>query len=282
MKIITTNAGVRRLLDRSPGRIGLVPTMGYLHQGHLSLVKACKRENQTTVVSVFVNPTQFAAGEDLNRYPRDLPRDARLLKKEKVDLLFAPNEKEMYPTGFLTHVRVDRLGEVLCGVSRPGHFQGVATVVAKLLNIVRPDRVYFGQKDAQQAVIISRMVCDLNIHTRIRVLPTVRDADGLALSSRNVYLTPAQRQAALNLPGGLQVAKRLIAGGERRSAAIRRAIAGELDRSPLIRSEYIAVVSLDRLEELDRIDPDNTLVACAIRVGATRLIDNLILGDHSC
>ncbi|MCX6556237.1 MAG: pantoate--beta-alanine ligase [Candidatus Aminicenantes bacterium] len=283
MKICRSIESLRLALAAAGGKsVGFVPTMGSLHAGHLSLVRTCRQENELAVVSIYVNPAQFGPAEDFRRYPRAAERDIALLEKERTDLLFMPDSKEIYPPGYETYVRVEGLENVLCGKSRPGHFRGVATVVLKLFNLVGPQRAYFGQKDAQQAIVIMRMVRDLNLPVQVRVLPIVRDSDGLALSSRNVYLTTEERRAALHLPRALAGAETLITSGERDAAAIRKAVAGELAKDPLVRSEYIAVVRPWDLAELEAVEPENTLIAAAILVGKTRLIDNLLLGDLSC
>ena len=283
MKTCRTVASLRRALAAAGKKqIGFVPTMGFLHEGHLSLVRRCRRENDVTVVSIYVNPAQFGPAEDLKRYPRDPRRDSALLKKEDVDVLYLPDDAEMYPPPYRTWVRVEELESKLCGRSRPGHFRGVATVVLKLFNQVGPRRAYFGQKDAQQALIIRRMILDLDLGVRLRVLPIVRDADGLALSSRNVYLSAAERRAALALPRSLRRAQTLIEAGKKDSQALRAAMAAEMAREPLLAVDYIAVVRLDDLEETARIEPGNTLVAAAVRVGTTRLIDNTLSGEISC
>jgi pantoate--beta-alanine ligase len=262
--------------------VGFVPTMGFLHEGHLSLVRASRRENDLTVVSIFVNPSQFAPGEDLRRYPRDPRRDAAALRREGVDILFIPGDAEMYPKTFRTWVDVTELDDKLCGRSRPGHFRGVATVVLKLFHLVRPQRAYFGMKDAQQGLVIRQMIRDLDLSVRLRVLPIVRDADGLALSSRNVYLSAEERVAALALPKALRRARRLIEGGERDARALRAAMRAEISLQPLLAIDYIAVVRLDDLEETAQIEPGNTLVAVAVRAGRTRLIDNYLSGEIKC
>lgn len=283
MKTCRTVASLRRALAaRAGARVGFVPTMGCLHEGHLSLVRASRRENDVTVVSVYVNPSQFAAGEDLERYPRDERRDAALLRREGVDVLFLPADAEMYPAPYRTWVDVAGLDDKLCGRSRPGHFRGVATVVLKLLNLVRPQRAYFGQKDAQQALVIRQLLRDLHLRVRLRVLPIVRDADGLALSSRNLYLSPQERRAALALPKALRRARERVAAGERDARALRAAMAAEIAREPLLQVDYIAVVRLDDLEEAAVVEPGNALVAVAVRAGRTRLIDNFLLGEISC
>jgi pantoate--beta-alanine ligase len=283
MKVCRSIDSLRSALAAAgPKRVGFVPTMGSLHAGHLSLVRTCRQENELAVASIYVNPAQFGPAEDFQRYPRDPERDIALLEKERTDLLFMPDTIEIYPPGYETYVRVEGLEDALCGKSRPGHFRGVATVVLKLFNLVNPQRAYFGQKDAQQAIIILRMVRDLHLPVQVKVLPIVRDSDGLALSSRNVYLAADERRAALHLPRALAAAAALIGGGERHAAAIRKAVADELAKDPLVQPEYIAVVRPRDLAELDAVEPGNTLIAAAIRVGKTRLIDNLLLGDVSC
>jgi len=286
MKIVESIASVRSQLEDFGGKsIGFVPTMGFLHKGHLSLVEQSKKENDLTVVSIFVNPTQFAPNEDFDKYPRDLERDRELLEQLGVDYLFFPKAAEMYPPGFLTGVKVDRLGELLCGKSRQTHFQGVTTVVLKLLNIVKPNKAYFGRKDAQQAVIIKKMVTDLNLDVTIRTIPIIRDEDGLALSSRNIYLSSREREAALHLSRSLHNVRQLIGRGVLEVDRIKEEILGVLKKDPLLKPEYIEIVSLDLLEDFTepagkaQIAPGNTLIALAARVGKTRLIDNFILGE---
>jgi pantoate--beta-alanine ligase len=285
MKTCRTIASLRRALAApipARGRLGFVPTMGYLHEGHLSLVRASCRENDLTVVSIFVNPSQFGPGEDLGRYPRDPRQDAAKLRREGVDVLFIPADAEIYPPDFRTWVDVTGLDGKLCGRSRPGHFRGVTTVVLKLFMLLQPQRAYFGQKDAQQARIIAQMIRDLNLPVRLRVLPIVRDADGLALSSRNVFLSDEERRAALALPKALRRARALIEAGERDSRALRAAMRAEIARQPLLAVDYIAIVRLDDLEETARVEPGNTLVAAAVRAGRTRLIDNTLSGEIKC
>ena len=283
MKICRSIASLQQALPATgKNEIGFVPTMGSLHQGHLSLVRQCREENDLTVVSIFVNPAQFGPAEDLQRYPRDPEKDIAMLEKEKADLLFMPGNSEMYPQPYATYVNVEGLDARLCGQARPGHFRGVATVVLKLFNLVCPRRAYFGQKDAQQAIVIRQMVRDLNLAIELRVLPTVRDHDGLALSSRNVYLSPTERQAALLLPMSLQKAAVLVRDGVGESEVIRESMQKELGRDPLLASEYIAIVRLQDMQDIPVFEPGNTLIAAAVRVGKTRLIDNLLLGDLSC
>lgn len=282
MKIIASVEEMTRVRGqyRDKGSsVGLVPTMGYLHDGHLKLVERSISENDVTVVSIFVNPTQFGEGEDFDRYPRDLSRDRRLLEEKGVDIVFYPEADELYPPGYASYVEVESLGGVLCGASRPGHFRGVTTIVLKLLNIVRPGRAYFGRKDAQQSVIIKKMVSDLHVDTQIRNIPIQRDGDGLALSSRNTYLSVEERDDALGLPRGLELARRRIEAGERDAGVLKRLILEQLSSSPRIRVDYVEIVSLDRLQLVERIDLSNTLVAAAIWSGKTRLIDNFILGE---
>jgi pantoate--beta-alanine ligase len=282
MKTIETIDQLRNDLKKSrlAGQsIGFVPTMGYLHQGHLSLVEQSKKENRKTVVSIFVNPIQFGPEEDFDRYPRDNQRDEQLLKKLKVDWIFYPSIKEIYPEKYKTYVEVEKMGGVLCGKSRPTHFRGVVTVVLKLLNIVSPTRVYFGRKDGQQAIIIKKMVKDLNLDVHIKTVPIVRDSDGLALSSRNVYLSVEQRKSALCLSQALGKIKREIEKGLRDARVVKDLLQQEINKYPLVAIDYLEVVSLDDLEQLDTIKMDNTMVAGAIWVGKTRLIDNFILGE---
>ncbi len=283
MKTLTTVSALRGELDARPGAsIGLVPTMGALHEGHLSLVRASRAENDLTVASVFVNPLQFGPSEDFTRYPRNLVRDSGLLAEAGADLLFAPETGEIYPPGHQTLVSVTELELPLCGSSRPGHFRGVATVVLSLFHLVTPDRAYFGVKDAQQVILIARMVRDLHLRLTIRPMPIVRDPDGLALSSRNVYLSSEERQAALHLPKALSLARGLIDRGRTTVAPLRKAIVAELGRSPLIQIDYCEIVSTTTLAPLATVRPEGTLVACAIRVGKTRLIDNFIVGELPC
>ena len=255
MKVVRTIRELREERDSpSPGtvpRIGLVPTMGAFHEGHLSLFAAARKENEVVVVSLFVNPAQFGPGEDLGHYPRDEERDTQLAEEAGVDILFAPTAEELYPEGYETWVDVEELGRRLEGEFRPGHFRGVATVCLKLFNIVRPDRAYFGQKDAQQAAVVKRMVRDLNLDLEIRVLPTVRDEDGLALSSRNSYLTPEGREAARGLPRALATKNPEEARGLLRDLEV----------------DYVEVADFD----------GQRVLAAAVRVGKTRLIDNVIL-----
>ena len=266
------------LAARSAGRsIGLVPTMGALHEGHLSLVRAARRDNDVVAVSLFVNPTQFGPNEDFQRYPRDLDRDRRKLESEAVDVLFAPPVDDIYPPGFQTYVRVEELGSRLDGASRPVHFRGVATVVAKLFNITQPHRAYFGQKDAAQTAVILQLVRDLSFPLQIIVCPIVREADGLAISSRNAYLSPAERNAATVLYRSLVSVEERYKAGERSAEALRQVLIEALASEPLARIDYAAVVDPDSLLPLSAVDR-RALAAVAAWVGATRLIDNTVLG----
>jgi pantoate--beta-alanine ligase len=281
MRTVTTIAGMKAAVAeaRAKGRtIGFVPTMGYLHEGHLSLVRECWKSADLTVVSIFVNPLQFGPQEDFHRYPRNPERDAALLEKEGVNILFLPKNREMYPEGYRTSVEVAGLQDKLCGRSRPGHFKGVATVVLKLFNIVRPDYAFFGQKDAQQVVILRRMVEDLNADVEIRAMPIIRDPDGLAMSSRNAYLSAKERGAALVLSKSLDEAHRMFEKGERAAGAIRERISKAIAAEPLARIDYVEIVDPSSLEGVERIDGE-ALVALAVYVGKTRLIDNTILGS---
>ena len=276
MTVITTVKDFRQT-RAGFDRVGFVPTMGYLHEGHLSLMRQARRECGTAAVSIFVNPTQFAPHEDFTRYPRDLERDLRLLAVEGVELVFVPEVGEMYPEGFGTAVVLPAADEVLEGAARPDHFSGVATVVCKLLNIVQPTRAYFGQKDAQQTVVVRQMVRDLNMPTQIVVAPTVREADGLAMSSRNSYLTPKQRAAAQILYRALTAAQELLASGERHGDGLRQAMSEVLADEPLARPEYVSVADPLTLRELAEVGPRGALISLAVRVGVVRLIDNLLI-----
>jgi pantoate--beta-alanine ligase len=274
MTTVRTIAAARQALREAPRPIGLVPTMGALHEGHLALLHRARSECATVVMSLFVNPAQFAGDEDLATYPRDEAHDAELAGRAGVDLLFAPDGAEMYPQGFATTVVVAGLSEPLEGTARgPEHFHGVATVVAKLLNIVGPQVAYFGQKDAQQALVIRRLVADLDIPTAIEICPTVRDGDGLARSSRNAYLSDAERARALGLSRALRSAATAIAAGERDSDAVAAAARRELERHE-IEPEYLALVDPQTLEPVVHVDAP-VLIAVAARVGRARLIDNL-------
>ncbi len=257
--------------------VGFVPTMGYLHEGHLSLVRRCRAENERTVVSIFVNPLQFGPREDFASYPRDLERDAAMLEREGVDLLFCPSPEEMYPGGFDVAVDPGAVAAPLDGTSRPGHFRGVATVVLKLFNQVQAQRAYFGQKDAQQLAVIRKMVLDLDVPVEIVPCPTLREPDGLAMSSRNVYLSPEQRRAAPVLYRALWAARERQAAGERRAEELRSAMRDVLGQEPLAHVDYVSVANPDTLAELEQVEGP-ALASMAVRIGTTRLIDNLVLG----
>jgi len=265
-----------RLKDEA---IGFVPTMGALHEGHLSLIRQARKDNDRVVVSIFVNPTQFAPNEDFRKYPRNLKRDAALCRKVKVDFIFYPDAKDMYPRNYKTTVEVCGLSDALCAKSRPGHFRGVATVVVKLFNIVQPDVAYFGQKDAQQSVIIKRMVRDLNMPLKIRVMPTVREKDGLALSSRNAYLDKREREDAVVLSRALSLAELLIKSGLKDVKRITDRIRQVIQKKDTAKIEYVSIVDMDELKPVKRISGD-CLIALAARIGKTRLIDNIIIGGH--
>jgi pantoate--beta-alanine ligase len=265
---------IRREQDRT---IGLVPTMGALHEGHLSLVREARRMCDVVVVSVFVNPTQFGPSEDYEHYPRDLTKDTALLTDYNVDYIFAPAAEEIYPRDFSTYVNVGGLSKLLEGESRPGHFRGVATVVAILLNTVRPDFAFFGQKDAQQAVIIKRMVRDLAFDTEIVVSPTVREDSGLAISSRNLYLDAEEQQSAAVIHRALKQAKDTYKKGERHAARLAEIVRSTIETEPRLRVDYVSVVDAETLEKLDKLDERPMLIAVAAYVGKTRLIDNTML-----
>jgi pantoate--beta-alanine ligase len=256
--------------------IGLVPTMGALHAGHASLIRIARAETGFVVVSIFVNPTQFGPAEDFTRYPRPMEHDLRVCRREGVDLVFRPEASTLYPPGYHTYVEVQGMQDVLCGKSRPGHFRGVATVVLKLFHIVQPDVAYFGQKDAQQARIIQQMVRDLDVPVQLHIGPTVREPDGLALSSRNQYLDAEQRRQATVLWQALQETQRRVAGGERDAAALQQALASRIEATPGAVLDYAAVVDAETLQPLDQLG-GQVLVAVAVRFGGTRLIDNLVL-----
>ncbi len=260
----------------SGGSVGLVPTMGFFHEGHLELMRVAGTLADRVVASLFVNPTQFGANEDLAAYPRDLERDLAGAEDAGVDFLFLPPVEEMYPEGFQTTVHVDRLTRGLCGPFRPGHFDGVATVVAKLFHIVKPHVAVFGQKDYQQLAVISRMVQDLNMDIEIVGAPTVREADGLAMSSRNMYLSPEEREAALCLSESLDLAQRLANAGERDADAIRSAVETHIRKAPFTRIEYVRLCHPDTLEELEKLEQE-ALLALAVFVGKARLIDNRVI-----
>jgi pantoate--beta-alanine ligase len=273
-----TEARALRASKPSGQTVGFVPTMGYLHAGHLSLVEMARSQNDIVVVSIFVNPTQFGPNEDLSRYPRDMERDLALVREAGVDWVFTPTAEEIYPPGYSTYIDVREVTSRLEGAARPGHFQGVATVVAKLFNIVQPHRAYFGQKDAQQVVVVRKMVSDLNFPVEIVVGETMREPDGLAMSSRNVYLNPQERKAALVLHKALSAARSLWEQGERRGTPLREAMQRTLATEPIARPDYISVADPYTLQELDDTEQaTEALALLAVRIGNTRLIDNFVL-----
>ncbi|MBC7246239.1 MAG: pantoate--beta-alanine ligase [Actinobacteria bacterium] len=279
MRVIASPREMRNLvLDHRAGgeTVGLVPTMGFFHAGHLSLMKAARAENDRVVVSLFVNPTQFAPGEDLEDYPRDLARDARMAEEVGVDYIFHPGVEDMYPQPYLSYVEVEGITEGLCGASRPGHFRGVATVVAKLFHIVPAQRAYFGLKDAQQVRVIQKMVEDLNFDIDIVVCPTVREEDGLAMSSRNIYLGEEERKAATAIYRSLRLAEEMAREGERDAAAVLAAVRRVLEGEPLVRPEYVEAVDWTDLRPVAEMR-GRVLIAVAARVGRARLIDNVLL-----
>lgn len=267
---------MKRLRHELAVPVGFVPTMGYLHQGHLALVRQARAENPSVVVSIFVNPVQFGPHEDFNKYPRDPQRDLALLEKEKTDIVFMPSAAEMYPPHFNSRVEVEKVTERLEGASRPGHFRGVTTVVAKLFNIVQPARAYFGQKDAQQLLVIGKMTADLNMNLEVVAVPTMREPDGLAMSSRNTFLSPEQRQEAAVLYQALCLAQKLWSQGEKDAEKLRREMLALIRKEPLAQVDYVSIASADTLEELDTVKPP-ALVSLAVKIGKTRLIDNIVL-----
>lgn len=276
MKVIETVAGMRELRSRLAEPVGFVPTMGYLHEGHISLVKRAKEENASVVVSIFVNPTQFGPREDFKNYPRDIPRDLAMLKPF-TDAVFMPADAEMYPDNYDTWVEVKGLTEQLEGASRPGHFRGVSTVVTKLFNIVQPAKAYFGQKDAQQLLVIKKMAADLNINLEVIACPTMREPDGLAMSSRNTYLTPEQRRGAPVLYIALTLARNRWAQGEKDAQKLRREMKSLIEKEPLAEIIYISIADAATLKELSNKVKTPALVSMAVKFGKTRLIDNIVL-----
>ena len=277
MQILTTNTATTDAIRHCSRPLGLVPTMGALHEGHLALVRRAKADNTTVVVSIFVNPAQFGPQEDLSAYPRDMERDLSLLEAEGVDLVYSPSPEEVYPTGFDTWVDPGQLATRLEGAARPGHFRGVATVVTKLFGVVRPDRAYFGQKDGQQLAVIRQLVSDLNLGIEIVAVPTVRAPDGLALSSRNAYLTPEERRAAPVIFRALSEIARLWGLGETDAGTLRDIAYTMLDAEPLLEGiDYVSIADALTLEELELVDRP-AMVSTAVRLGKTRLIDNILL-----
>ena len=279
MKTVFSLEQIRKISSelRKNGRtIGFIPTMGALHAGHLKLVKESKNKNDVTVVSIFVNPAQFSPTEDLVKYPRPFEQDKQLLEQEKIDYLFYPNAKTMYPNGFQTYVTPNNLSNILEGKSRPGHFSGVATVVLKLSNLVNPIHAYFGQKDFQQSVVVKQMVYDLNLPININVVPTVRDKDGLALSSRNIFLNPQERSQALSLYQSLLLAKKLILSRNKSVKLIKKEMKNYLQKNKLIQLDYIEICNPENLSPL-KVTPKKAVILIAAFVGKTRLIDNIII-----
>lgn len=270
-------ASIARKLRRESKTVGFVPTMGALHEGHLALVKEARQMSDVVIVSIFVNPAQFGPKEDFDRYPRDLTADAALLAEYEVDYVFAPDTEEIYVPGFSTYVYVEGLTETLEGASRPGHFRGVATVVTILFNTVRPDLAFFGSKDAQQVGVVKRLTRDLGFETEIVVVPTVREESGLALSSRNAYLSEEERQRASVIYHALRDAKVAFKQGERNASTIAQIVEEKIATEPMARIDYVAVVDNENLEPVDKIDDKELLVAVAVRFGQVRLIDNVVL-----
>ena len=257
-------------------KIGLVPTMGYLHEGHLSLIRLLRKKCDILVVSIFINPTQFDVGEDLDKYPRDFERDESLCRQEEVDVIFYPTADQMYPDPYSTYITVEKLSNIMCGISRPTHFRGVTTIVAKLFNIVKPHMAIFGEKDYQQAMIIKKMVSDLNFDIEIVTAPIVREVDGLALSSRNKYLNSANRKNAVVLYQSLVYAQKLFHQGETKAAVLKRKIEEMILRKPHTKIDYIEIIDPDTLESLEEVN-NKAIVALAVFLGGTRLIDNLLI-----
>lgn len=280
MQVVQTPAELRIARASLSGTLGLVPTMGALHAGHLALVARAGVENDCVAASIFVNPTQFGPHEDLATYPQPRERDLALLREHAVDLVWTPTPADVYPPGFQTWIDVGEVSRPLEGAHRPGHFRGVATVVAKLFNAFTPDRAYFGQKDAQQLAVIRRMARDLNFPLEIVACPTVREPDGLAMSSRNSYLNPEQRAAATVLYRALSAARSQVESGERDGAVLRAAMQTVLDQEPLAQTDYVSVADPETLQELARVE-DGALLSLAVRIGQVRLIDNLLLGAEA-
>jgi pantoate--beta-alanine ligase len=282
MRIVKTIIQLRKILKeaRQKGKtIGFVPTMGFFHEGHLALMRQAKKDHDLCVVSLFVNPTQFGPKEDFKKYPRDLKRDSSMIQKENVDILFIPSNNDIYPNGYLTYIDVEKISQTLCGRFRPGHFRGVATVVAKLLNIVGPDAMYLGQKDAQQVVVLKTMVRDLDFPVTVKVIETKREIDGLAMSSRNKYLLPEQREQAAVLYQALQLARQRIKAGERSSRRIAYAMVSLIRKESSGKIQYVECVNADTLEVLNRLS-GKVLIALAVFFGKTRLIDNIVIPIH--
>ena len=279
MKVLESLGELRQTRASLPEPVGLVPTMGFLHDGHLSLVEKARQECRTVAVSIFVNPTQFGPTEDLAAYPRDLPRDLASLEAAGVDLVWTPAPEVIYPSGFQTWVTVEGVSQGLEGERRPGHFRGVATIVTKLLHVFQPQRAYFGQKDAQQAAVIRRLTADLDFPTEIVVCPTVREPDGLAMSSRNTYLDPDERRAATVLYRALEAGRRGYAAGERDADRLRQILQAVLAQEPRAEVQYVSAADPDTLQELHG-PVESALLSLAVFIGKTRLIDNVVVGDH--
>lgn len=277
MNVVKTVEEFRAERARLAEPLGFVPTMGFLHEGHLSLVRAAQADCRSVAVSIFINPSQFGPNEDFEAYPRDMAADLAKLEAEGVDVVFTPGREDLYPEGFQTWVTVDEISKPLEGIVRPGHFRGVATVVAKLFNIVQPAKAYFGQKDAQQVAVLRRMVIDLDFPLEIVTCPTHRERDGLAMSSRNSYLKEAERKAAPALYRGLTAARQAFEAGERNAETLRLLVKAELAKEPLARIDYVSCADADTLQELDVVEKP-ALLSMAVYIGKTRLIDNMILG----
>jgi pantoate--beta-alanine ligase len=276
MLVIENFIEMKKIRRALKGTVGFVPTMGYLHEGHLSLIRRAYEENDFVIASIFVNPAQFGPNEDFDRYPRDFPRDFELLEKEQTAFAFLPAAEEMYPEGYDTWVEVNKVTDSLEGAVRPGHFRGVATIVTKLFNIVEPTRAYFGQKDAQQCVVVKKMVNDLNMNLEIVIVPTVREPDGLAMSSRNVYLKPEERRQATVLYQSLSLVKEMWDGGERDSHKLREVMSELISQKKSGKIEYISIANAITLRELETAEPP-ALISMAVKFGKTRLIDNILL-----
>ena len=276
IKVVETIGEMKRLRQQLTEPVGFVPTMGYLHKGHLALVRRARAENPSVVVSIFVNPTQFSPREDFDSYPRNPQRDLDILEKERIDIVYMPSVDEMYPPQFNSWIEVGKVTERLEGASRPGHFRGVATVVAKLFHIIQPTKAYFGQKDAQQLLVIKKMVADLNMNTEIVTFPIVREPDGLAISSRNTYLNIEERQGATILYQALRLAQQLYSHGEKGAERLRQEMIDLIEKEPLATIDYVSVAHAETLGELDIVNPP-VLVSLAVQIGSTRLIDNIIL-----
>ncbi len=283
MKIIKTISEIREALtmERLSGKtIGFVPTMGYFHEGHLALIREARRMCDVVVISIFINPIQFGPSEDYNSYPRDFKRDSRLAKREGVDYIFSPSVEEMYPSPYLTYVNVEKITKKLCGAQRPGHFKGVATVVTKLFNVIEPDQAFFGEKDAQQFLVIKKMASDLSLAIEIFGVPTVREKDGLAMSSRNIYLNSEERKAATVLFHSLSLARTLIDAGERDVVRIKEKMLNIIRSEPLVDLEYLSICDVGTLEEVFLIS-GKVLIVLAARVGKARLIDNIFISQEN-